>query len=163
MAIVLAPDVVRRFAIGGSVYMTLCVALALVDRLRAAAVEWVPRWLLFVVVSIIGPPVSFFFWGIGAWRPVLGTGFCVALCLALSWFYWRRYPESELFVVGLLGCRNLGGIGVARCRGRFVVPNALSNTRCSRRAARAHGVDSQDRGRRSRLSGKPLGGPRALT
>ncbi len=102
MANILAPYVVRRFAVGGSVYMTLCVVLALGDWLPSAFLEWVPRWLLFVVVSLVGPPVFLFFWGIGAWRPVLGAGCCVALSLALSWFCWRRYPESELFAVGLL-------------------------------------------------------------
>ena len=102
MAIVLAPDVVRRLAGGGSVYVALCAALVFGDRLPPAAAEWIPGWFVFVVVSLVGPPVSFFFWGIGAWKPVLAAGVCVALCLALSWFCWRRYPESELFVLCLL-------------------------------------------------------------
>ncbi len=102
MAIVLAPEVVRRFTVAGSVYMTLCVAPILADRLPSAAVDWVPGWLVFVVASLIGPPVWFFAWGIGAWKPVLGAGVCAALCLALSWFCWRRYPESELFAAVLV-------------------------------------------------------------
>lgn len=102
MAIVLAPDIARRLAVGWSVYTALCVALVVLGvRLPPAAAERIPGWLLAIIVSLVGPPL-FFIWGVAAWKLFFAASISVALGLACSWLCWRRYPESELFVVGLL-------------------------------------------------------------
>ena len=94
-----APVVIRRLAAGALVFASLCAALVL--RWPPLSGISVPGWLLFVPVTLAGPAL-FFILGIGAWKLFLATSLGVTVCLTVSWFWWRRYPESELFAVGLL-------------------------------------------------------------
>ena len=63
--------------------------------------EWTPPAILLVVLSLMGPPVLLL-GGLSAAPIVFASVAIVGACLALSRFLWRRYPESEAFVVPIM-------------------------------------------------------------
>jgi hypothetical protein len=63
--------------------------------------RWMPRWVGLIVVSAIGPAVLLT-GGIAALNWYAGSLLSIAACLALTWLAWRQWPDSELFVVGML-------------------------------------------------------------
>ncbi len=69
-------------------------------------VEWVPRCVCLIVLTVIGPAMLLAV-GISAWKLFVGSLLAVAACLVLTWMAWRQWPDSELFVVGLLAAGTL--------------------------------------------------------
>lgn len=83
-------------------YGALCVAILLHAPVVDAGEGAIPDWLGLVAVMIAGP-AALLSVGIGAinWFLAVLTG--VAVCAGLSRLALRRYPESELFIAGLIG------------------------------------------------------------
>ena len=95
------PPAIRTAAIIGGFYFALCVAIVFdLPLLPSRVMDAIPRWLGAALVSAIGPAALL---AAGAW----GLFFCawvgIAACAAFAFFCWRRFPDSEAGVVGVLG------------------------------------------------------------
>lgn len=90
-----------RVSVTAGLYGALCLAILLDAPLVTAVAEALPRPLGRIVVIVIGP-AALLAAGIGAipWFVAIVTA--TAVCVSASWVAWRRYPDSELFAVGLL-------------------------------------------------------------
>jgi hypothetical protein len=91
----------KALALGILLYAGLSVAILMDASVPDYLVEWVPRWVGLTLLTVIGPALLLSL-GIGAWKVFVGSLLVVAACLVLSWMAWRQWPDSELFVVGLL-------------------------------------------------------------
>jgi hypothetical protein len=88
-------------ALGILVYAGLSLAILMDASVPGYLVEWVPRWAGLIALTVIGPAMLLAL-GSGAWTLFVGSLLAVATCLVLTWMAWRQWPNSELFVVGLL-------------------------------------------------------------
>jgi hypothetical protein len=91
----------KAVALGILLYAGLSVAILMDEAVPDYLVEWVPRWAGLIALTVIGPAMLLAL-GIGAWKLFVGSLLAVAACLVLTWMAWRQWPDSELFVVGLL-------------------------------------------------------------
>jgi len=98
----LSPGVRRSISAGGSAYAALWGAALVAAALPQPLREKIPPWLAAIPVSVLGPPVCLALFGAEAWNFVFVSLLIVAICLVVMRFYWRRYPESELFGLPLL-------------------------------------------------------------
>lgn len=98
----LSPGVRRSLSAGGSAYAALWWAALVAAALPQPLRQNIPPWLAAIPVSILGPPVCLALFGAEAWKFVFVSLLMVAICLVIMRFYWRRYPESELFGLPLL-------------------------------------------------------------
>jgi hypothetical protein len=60
-----------------------------------------PRWVGLLSLTVIGPAL-FLAHGIETWRWYVGSLFAFAACLVASRIAWRQWPDSRVFVFGLL-------------------------------------------------------------
>ena len=91
----------KTVALGILLYAGLSVAILMDASVPDYLVEWVPRWACLIVLTVTGPAMLLAL-GIGAWTLFVGSLLAIAACLVLTWMAWRQWPDSELFVVGLL-------------------------------------------------------------
>jgi hypothetical protein len=83
-------------------YVVLCVVLLLANLASGHVPEWITRAIVLAAASIMGPPVLLAY-GLEAAPFVFAALTIIGVCLAVSRFLWRRYPESEAFAVPIMG------------------------------------------------------------
>ena len=96
----------RRVSVVAALYGALCVAILLEAPFVSSVAAAIPRPLAVIVVIMLGP-AALLAAGIGAITWFIAVLTAVAACVGLSWVAWRRYPDSELFAVGLLAAAAL--------------------------------------------------------
>jgi hypothetical protein len=82
-------------------YAMLTAAICL-DLVVAPMLASAPRWGMVLVVSAIGPSSSLLLGSQGLGVFIVEV-IAVALSLGLAWEAWRRWPESDVFALGIVG------------------------------------------------------------
>ena len=93
--------VARRAAIVGGLYGALCLAVLFdVSLIPSLVADAIPGWFGVFLVSVTGPALLLADGGstifVAAWAGI-------AACAVFAWFCWRRFPDSEIGAVGVLG------------------------------------------------------------
>ena len=93
----------RRIAVISVVmYGLLCLLLVV-----GSSSDWLPRWIAYILVTIIGPGMFLVVGGFDAlWLFAIAI-FLILACLAWAHWLWRQFPADEWFVLPLLASLGL--------------------------------------------------------
>jgi hypothetical protein len=92
--------------VGLILYGVLSLAVGFEAGALDLAEDRVPTWTAPIIVTAIGPAV-FLNDGFAGWHFYLVSLVAIIVCLALAWETWKRWPDSEVFLVGLLTAAGL--------------------------------------------------------
>lgn len=104
----------RRLVLAATAYVVLSVIILIRPALIDAIAESIRRWLRLLFVMVLGP-AAILVEGFGAvwwFMAVLGG---VTLCIGLSWVAWLRFPDSQMFAIGLIAAALLWAFCPCSC------------------------------------------------
>ena len=87
--------------VGALLYSALALVVLAPTSIFETAGERLPGPLAAILLSVAGP-VALFAEGIDAWPVVAVVAALIGICLVLSRLAWRKFPETEWFVLWLL-------------------------------------------------------------
>jgi hypothetical protein len=110
----------RRIALSGLVmYALVCLTLFAGATALSGVREWLPRWVGFILITLVGPAM-FLAPGLEGWSAFAVVIFTIFGCLAWAHRLWRQFPQEEWFVLPLMAA-----IGLWATSGWFVVALAV--------------------------------------